>query len=297
MRVVNLKLGLLSIMAGAVITTGLIGMVNAPSVEAAAFRAGASKTEHLQQPIMVKGGNGKLNMRLRNIALRDLLKMLSKRAGFNILLDQSVEGLISVDLEDISVNQALETIKDYANLVYMQDEKTLVVSGKDSTLAKSITQQISQMVPVKYVSAKLIAELLNATVFSTGEEGGKKASTEFRTNSVVIVGSDNDVRLATDMVKLLDIPRETKTFKINHASVYDIAQLLKATVFNDGIAPFGSGATGESEISVETTPVSVITENFEEGSGSEEVKGASSEGGGGGEQTFTLRKNLLYKKI
>lgn len=296
MRVVNLKLGLLSIMAGAVITTGLIGMVNMPSVEAAAFRAGASKTENLHQPITVRGGNGKLNMRLRNIELRDLLKMLSKRAGFNILLDESVAGLISVDLDDISINQALETIKDYANLVYMQDEKTLVVSGKDSTLAKSITQQISQMIPVKYVNAKLIAQLLNATVFSASVDDGNKATTEFRTNSVVIVGSDNDVRLATDMIKLLDTPRETKTFKVNHANVFDIAQLLKATVFNDGIAPFGTSTSGDGDIASEATPVSVITENFEEGSGSEEIQGASSQGGGGSEQTFTLRKRSIVQK-
>src|SRR3989339_1471404 len=159
MKVVNLKLGLLSIMAGAVITTGLISMINVPSVQAAALSASASQTEQLNLPITVQGGSGKLNMRLRNIELRDLLKMLSKRAGFNILLDESVEGLISVDLIDISVNQALETVKNYANLVYMQDDKTLVISGKDSTLATSISQQISQMIPVKYVNAKLIAQL------------------------------------------------------------------------------------------------------------------------------------------
>lgn len=296
MRVVNLKLGLLSIMAGAVITTGLISMINMPYAQAAAFSASASQTEQLNLPITVQGGSGKLNMRLRNIELRDLLKMLSKRAGFNILLDESVEGLISVDLIDISVNQALETIKNYANLVYMQDDKTLVISGKDSTLATSISQQISQMIPVKYVNAKLIAQLLNATVFTGGAEGSKKASTEFRTNSVVIMGSDNDVRLANDMIKLLDIPRETKTFKINHASVYDIAQLLKATVFNDGISPFGSAAASDGGISAEATSVSVITENFEEGSGSDEVSGASSEGGGGSEQTFTLRKKTIVQK-
>ncbi|MGD9580318.1 MAG: secretin N-terminal domain-containing protein [Vampirovibrionia bacterium] len=293
MRVVNLKLGLLSIMAGAVITTGIIGGNTASCVQAASF---ATSQESLVTPVTVHGGDTKLNMRLRNIELRDLLKMLSVRIGFNILLDESVTGLISVDLNDITVNQALETIKDYASLVYMQDDQTLVVSSKDSTLATSISQQISQMIPIKYVNARLISQLLNSTVFSGGKDGGKKASTEFRTNSVVIIGSDNDIRLANDMIALLDVPRETKTFKINHASVYEVAQLLKATVFNDGIAPYGGKTTKDGDISAESTPVSIITENFEEGSGSEEVSGASSEGGGGSEQTFTLRTKTIAQK-
>lgn len=300
MRVVKLKLGLLGIMAGAVISTGLMGWTNISPVDAAAFQIDAVKTEYLDQPIVVNGGEQRVMLMLRDIDLRDLLKSLASRAGFNILLDESVDGTISVDLLDITINQALESIKDYANLTYMQDDKTLIVASKDSKLSKNINQQVSQMIPVKYVNAKLVADILNGTVFASGSagEGGdnasKKATAEYRTNSVVVVGTDNDLRLAEDMVKRLDIPRESKTFKINHASVIEVTQLLQATVFNDGVAPFNASGSGTGGLA--SSPVSVLVESFEEGSGTEEVQGASGEGGGAQAQTFTLRTKTIAEK-
>ena len=302
MRVVKLKLGLLSVVAGTVIATGLMGITN-NAVKAAPFQVDAVKTEYLEQPMMVNGGDKKVRMFLRNVALRDLLTALAARAGFNVMLDESIDGEISVDLNQVTINQALEIIKDYSNLVYMQDDKTLIVSTDGSALSKSINQQISQMIPIKYVNAKLIASILNNTVFgdsnSGGSEGGgegnQKASVEFRTNSVVIVGTDNDVRLAEDLINKLDVPRESKTFKINHANVIEVTQLLQATIFNDGVAPFNGNATGDgsSGISAQPTPITILTETFEEGEGSSEVEGASGQGGGGSSQTFTLRTKTV----
>ena len=300
MRVVKLKLGLLSVVAGTVIATGLMGMMNS-AVEAAPFQVDAVKTEYLQQPMAVNGGDKKVRMFLRNVALRDLLSTLAARAGFNIMLDESIEGEISVDLNHVTINQALEIIKEYSNLVYMQDDKTLIVSTEGSALSQSINQQISQMIPVKYVNAKLIAAILNYTVFSgSGGEGsendGKKASVEFRTNSVVITGTDNDVRLAEDLINKIDVPRESKTFKINHASVIEVTQLLQATIFNDGVSPFNASGNTDSGIPVQGTPITVLTETFEEGEGSSEVEGASGSSGGGSSQSFTLRTKSISEE-
>jgi len=295
MRVVKLKLGLLSIMAGAVITSGLIGL-NGNSVYAATLQANAAKTEYLHQPIAVSGGNQRVIMKLRGVDLRDLLRSLATRAGFNILMDESVDGSISVDLNNVTIDQALDTVKDYANLVYMQDEKTLVVSSKDSELSQSINQQVSQMIPVKYVNAKLIADILNSTLFSaSGEQdtaSAKKATAEYRTNTVFVVGTDNDVRLASE-IKNIDVPRQSKTFRINHANVVDVAQLLQATIFNDGVAPYDSTGSGDGDRQLKSSAISVVTETFQEGSGTEEVQGASGDGGGGTQQTFSLRTKII----
>jgi type II secretory pathway component GspD/PulD (secretin) len=290
-------------MAGAVISTGLIGMMNTPA-QAVSFQADAVKTEYLHQPITVNGGSQRVIMKLRDVDLRNLLKSLARKAGFNILLDESVTGTISVDLNNITINQALESIKDYADLVYMQDDKTLIVAEKEAPLAQSINQQVSQMIPVKYVNAKLIAEILNATLFTgTGAEGeggsAKTATAEYRTNSIMIVGTENDVRLAADLINSIDVPRQSKTFKINHAGVVEVAQLLQATVFNDGVAPFDSSAAGGGDEAIATQPtsISVLTETFEEGSGAAaEVQGASGSSGGGQQQTFTLRSKQIEEK-
>lgn len=263
-------------------------------VVASTFKADATKTEYLNQPISVNGGSSYITMKLRAIPLRDLLKMLSGKAGFNLLLDESVTGDISVDLENVSINQALDALKDYSNLVYMQDGKTLVVGNKDSELAKNLSQQVSQMIPVKYVNAKLAANILNNTVFSSASP---KATAEYRTNSVVIVGDDNDVRLAEDLLATIDVARESKTFKINNANVLELAQLLQASIFNDGVCPFNSeNSSGTSGINAKSTPLGVTTETFQEGTGASQVQSSSGSSSNSQQQTYQLRSKKISSK-
>ncbi|MGD9580317.1 MAG: hypothetical protein AB7V50_03015 [Vampirovibrionia bacterium] len=171
-----------------------------------------------------------------------------------------------------------------------------MVTNKDNAVTKGLNKSVSKIIPVKYISSRLVSGLLNNTLFKDKGDS-KKATSEFRTNTVIIVGTDNDIRLAEDLIDKIDIPRESKVFKINHASTVEVAQLLQATIFNDGITAFGSTAKNDADgMSLTGTPVSVVLETFEEGSGSEEVQGASSEGGGGSEQTFTLRTKTIAQK-
>lgn len=287
------------IMIMALMAYGLCSFSNVatkPSV-AAAFYAGTSKTELLQKPLVINGGSQRVIMKLRNMDVKNLLKLLATKAGFNILFDDTVTGQISVDLNNVTINQALETVKDYANLIYMQDNSTLVVAGKDSGLAKSINQQVTQFIPVKYINAKLVASLLNSTIFG---DSSNKASTEFRTNSVVIVGTNNDIRLAEDTISKIDIPRQTQIFKINNTDVLYITQLLQATIFNDGINPYNnqSGAAASGALATKSSPLTVITETYEEGSTNSVTGASTGSSASGNSQAQTLKtKKLAMKDI
>lgn len=282
-----------------------ISSIKINTANSAAFYTGTSKTELLQKPMIINGGSQRIIMKLRNMNVKDLLRLLATKAGFNILFDDTVTGEISVDFNNVTINQALETVKDYANLIYMQDNATLVVAGKESGLAKSINQQVTQFIPIKYINAKLVAALLNSTIFANSSSSSSnttsknKASTEFRTNSVIIVGTDNDIRLAEDTISKIDIPRQTQTFKINNTDVLYITQLLQATIFNDGINPYNNqaGSASNGALATKSSPLTVITETYEEGS-SNEVTGASTgeSTSGGTAKTQKLRTKKLSNK-
>lgn len=240
--------------------------------------------------------------------LRLLLRQLGNFAGINIILDDTVSGTVSLSLGDVSVREALEYLRNVAGLYYLnKGDNILLVTTKEAAEEKGLTKVVSKMIPIKYVNAKLVAALLNSTLYNTSsqsagaENASKKATAEFRTNSIILVGNDNDIRLAEDMIEKIDIPRESKSFTINHASPVEVAQLLQATIFNDGISPFnGGGGSGQASggIPADSSSISVNVETYEEGSGSAEVQGASGEGGGGQSQTFTLRtRNLATKEL
>lgn len=252
-------------------------------------------------------GNKIYNFDEEEISLRKLLRILGQYGNINIILDKAITGNVSVSFNDVTVQEALEYVRSLAGLYYVnKGDNIILVTTKEAAKEKGLTKSISKIIPIKYVNAKLIAALLNNTVFSSQVNGAqtsdtsKKATAEFRTNSIILVGTDNDIRLAEDLIDKVDIPRESRTFKINHASVVEVAQLLQATVFNDGVAPFDASSTSSASSDLPATPssVTVSVQTFEEGSGSAtEVQGASSQAGGGGQaQTFTLRKHNMSSK-
>lgn len=294
MNGIKMRKNLKRLLVGAVLSACILQHQSVPAV-AAIDVGGATQ---VSTSVAVDGGDKRVMMNVRSIALRDLLKMLSAQAGFNILLDESVQGEISVDLNNISVNQALDSIKDYANLVFLKDDNTLIVASEDSELSKTMNLDISQIIPVKYVNAGLVAKVLNSTIFAqaSGDAAAqttKKASYEFRTNSVVIVGNNHEVKLAMDLIAKIDVPRKSKTFKINHANAYNVAQLLQATIYNDGVSPYDASSSD----GLQASAISVLTETFEEGQGAaSEVMGAASGGVGGTQQTFTLRRSNITEE-
>lgn len=282
----------------AFLTLGLaLSVTVMPSVHSASNKS-LSTAIDISAPIDFKGADKPIGViNEEDVSIRKLLRRLARAADVNIVLDDSVEGSVSLSLSNVTVKQALDYLRKMTGLYYSYNgNNILMVTNKETATTKGLNKNISKILPVKYINSKLIAGLLNNTIFKdTGET--KKATSEFRTNTIIIVGTDNDIRLAEDLIDRIDIPRESKVFKINHASTIEVAQLLQATIFNDGITSYGSAAAaGADGMKVEATPLTVVVETFEEGSGSEEVQGASSEGGGGSEQTFTLRSKSITQK-
>lgn len=284
----------------ALVTLGLaMSTMVMPSAYSASNQS-LSTSVDISAPISFKGADKNIGgINEEDVSVRKLLRRIARYAGVNIVLDDSVEGNVTLSLTGVTVKQALDYLRKMTGLYYSYNgNNILMVTNNETAVTKGLNKNISKIIPVKYINSKLVAGLLNNTLFKDVAES-KKATPEFRTNTIIIVGTDNDIRLAEDLIDKIDIPRESKVFKINHATTVEVAQLLQATIFNDGITSFGLAGSGDSDgLKLESTPLTVVVETFEEGSGSEEVQGASSQGGSGSEQTFTLRtKSIIQKEI
>lgn len=259
----------------------------------------------MSSPLNIRDGGAIIqNFNEENINVRKVLRYLARWGNTNVILDESVQGDISLALSGVTVEKAFEYVRKLANLSYTyKGDNVILVSAQNTAVEKGLNRTLSKFIPVRFVNARLVAGLLNNTVFQSNSQDAsqtvaQKATAEFRTNSVIIVGTENDIRMAQEFISSIDFPRESKVYQINHANALEIAQLLEASVFNDGISPFDAGQSeAMGDINLTPSKVSVITETYEEGQGSGEVMGASGGAGGGGtQQTFTLRRKTVQSE-
>lgn len=191
-----------------------------------------------------------VSISLRDSDVKQVLRMFADKAGMNIIFHNSVNGTVTLDLVDVPLNEAFDMVMNINELNYVVENGTIVVA-KAGTSGFNMAKQDMTLIPVKYVSAAAIAEFLNKNIYGMHKPGlsdGDIVSTNPVTNELIIFGSTNDVAIAKKVVEKFDLKPKTTTFKVNHTTPAEMANmicqmLIPATGGSAG-GGGGGGATG-----------------------------------------------------
>lgn len=212
-----------------------------------------TNTIQLDGAVSLSHGNQRISVSLRDSDLRQALRMIADKAGLNIIFHSSVDGTVTLDLVNVTLNDAFKMILQASELSYFLDNGTLLVMSKDASLASDVSKQNMMVIPVKYADAAKVAEFLNNNVFSTNRPGlsnNKIVVTNPVTNELVLFGTKNDYAMAQKIVAKIDTKPRMATFKVNYTTPKEMADLIcrslfpEATLGNDGKATGGASELG-----------------------------------------------------
>ena len=181
-------------------------------------------------------GNQKISVSLRDTDTKQALRMIADRAGMNIIFHSSVEGKITLDLVNVTLNDAFKMIMQAGDLSYLIENDTLLVLSKEASLNSDISKQNMMTIPVKYVDAARVAQFLNENVFSTNRPGlsnSRIVVTNPNTNELVLFGTDNDYKMAQKIVAKIDVKPISVNFKVNHTTPKEMAYLICQSIFSN----------------------------------------------------------------
>jgi len=283
---------------------------------------------NIRDTLPIAGGMRKVTMALHDVDLQDALRALAQKGGFNVLMDETVVGTISVDLNNVTIQDALETLKSYGNLVYEVQGKNLVVAEASSDKGKALKKTTTRVFKLHNANAKVLADFLNNTVFADrlnnsagqggsggaaggmssalgGSSGGSGSGStpmpvvpDYNTNSLIVVGDPMDIKVVEEHLASLDQPRLMKTWRLSQANALDVASSLYSSLFNEG--QLGMSLTNSSSSSSSNGPVGqmpsglrVTAESVTEGSGTSQS--AHSSGSGGSSDQTTVVNNLTLR--
>lgn len=221
---------------------------------------------------------------LRDAEIKDVLYGLAEQGGFNMIVDDSVTGTLSLDLKNITINKTLEYILTLADLTYYKDGNTFIITTRDKGDQKSLNKLVLKSIPVHYSNASDLSNVLNSTVFSIARPGGNTnaiATADPRTNSILIMGNAQDIDLASRALAELDFPLQHKTFFLKNAPPVEVANAISQTLFSVSLssANGSSGGTSSSSgTSGSTSGTGSTTSGTSTGTSSSGTTGTSSSG-------------------
>ena len=156
----------------------------------------------------------KITMNLKNVKPEDILKMIAETSGFNIIITEDVRKLdpISLNLNDIPWDQALDTVLTLNKLVATKNGMILVVNSLDSATkeqelikkAKAAAKEqepiLTKVFPISFASIDDLLKIVSE--YSTKDRG--KILKDTRTNSLIVKDTNEVIEKVRKIVELLD---------------------------------------------------------------------------------------------
>lgn len=173
----------------------------------------------------------RLTLKFQDIAIRPLLQLIADFTGNNIVVSDDVKGSISLRLENVPWDQALDLIlttkglsmRKNGNVIYVAPTADIVARDKAELEARQQTQQlaplVTDIVQINYARASDIDKLLEST--SKSKQGGSDKSSDTaqrflsargnitvdaRSNSLIITDTASALDRIRDLIKKIDKP-------------------------------------------------------------------------------------------
>jgi len=139
----------------------------------------------------------RISINLQNAPIVDVLRLLSKKGNFDIVADQSVQGSISISLENKTILQVLELILYICGYGYERMNDVVIVASKES-LRKRLPE-VTVVYEVKYGDPENLKNILENII---GENAKVQADTEAR--RVVVTASNEEHRRIAQIINEID---------------------------------------------------------------------------------------------
>lgn len=161
--------------------------------------------------------NKSLSFYFQNIEVRSLLQLIAKSSGLNFIISETVKGNVTLNLKHVTWQQALSVIlktqgltsRQVGNVIYIGTiEEVTTNEAKLLTSEDAISNVMplqSTLVPLKYATAKDIAEVLKSGNSNLLSSRGQVA-VDSRTNSLIVRDTKQNIRGILPEIKKLDVP-------------------------------------------------------------------------------------------
>ena len=159
----------------------------------------------------------RLSLMFQDIEVRAVLQIIAQHTGLNLVASDTVRGNLTLRLQNVPWDQALDIILKTKGLDKRIDGNVMLVAPAQEIAAREeaelrASQQVAELAPtrteliqVNYAKASEIASLLKASENSLLSERGSVTVDE-RTNSLLVKDTADNLEEVRDLVSELDIP-------------------------------------------------------------------------------------------
>lgn len=162
----------------------------------------------------------------KDMEISDVLRMVADQSGLNIIASKNVKGLVSINLEAVPVETALDAILKVNNCGYVKEGAIIqVYTYPELSQKEQYTRLQTKVFRLENVKAADLKTPLASLKSTRGT-----IEPESKTNSIVVTDTKEVISAVEEAIKEMDKKLETRVFKLNYANLSEIQKSLQSVV-------------------------------------------------------------------
>ena len=175
-----------------------------------------------------------ISLNFQDIPVRTVLQLIADFNGLNLVITDSVSGNITLRLDDVPWEQALDIILKVKGLGKRMDGNVLMIAPATELAAteqaqlesenkvEELSTLYTEYIQINYAKAEDIVSMLSGDKTSLLSTRGS-VSMDDRTNTVILKDTTTVIESVKDMIKVLDVPVRQVSIEARMATVTDSA--------------------------------------------------------------------------
>ena len=153
-----------------------------------------------------------VNLNIFEEDIVNVIRGLSELTGIDMMLDDSVTGLLTLNLSNKTFREAIELILMNKGLDYTEVSDTLIIASKD--IIQGYVKPVTKIIELKNASAEVAKGILDGYK----AEGAKiNIVADTRMNTLILEGTEEEIQKVINLLPTIDTELLTRTFKIDNA--------------------------------------------------------------------------------
>jgi type IV pilus assembly protein PilQ len=152
--------------------------------------------ENLIAPNSPQTGQVIESLEFREVDIKDVLRHLAKQYNLNIIFSEQVKGLVTVQLNNVTIDEALDSIITVNGFAYTRKERVIKVTTPEEAMREGT---VTKVVPLNNASADKLKETLKKVLSANGS-----IEADIRSNSLIITDNPMVINTINNMIPQLD---------------------------------------------------------------------------------------------
>ena len=136
------------------------------------------------------------SLEFREVDIKDILRHLAKQYGLNIIFSEKVAGLVTVQLNNVTIDEALDSIITVNGFAYTKKENVIKVMTPEEAMREGM---VTKVISLNNADATKLKDTLKKVLSASGS-----IEADVRSNSLIVTDNPMVINAMNNMVPQLD---------------------------------------------------------------------------------------------